>query len=272
MRFHRFAAVCAVVLMAALTVSCSKLKARDQLNKGVTAFRNAQFQAAITHFKNAIQLDPTLLNARLYLATAYLQLYVPGGESEDNGKIGQEAIAAYEDVLSHNPDSEQRVNALASIAQIYYNMKDFEKAKELQKRVLQIESNNPDPYNWIGQLDWAICYPRRMKVRKDLDIANPKDPSKPGILPPLPEKARKELADENGPLVEEGIQALEKALELRPNDFTALSYLNLMYREKADLEDNATARDEDLAKADDLVHKALGLKKQEEASATATVH
>jgi tetratricopeptide (TPR) repeat protein len=267
MKLHRLAAIGGVVLAAAFMMSCSKLKARDQLNKGVAAFRNAQFQAAITHFKNAVQLDPTLLNARLYLATAYSQLYVPGGESEDNVKIGKQAIAAYQDVLQRDPSN---TNAMASIAQIYYGMKDFEKAKDLQQRILKVEPNNPDPYNWIGQLDWAICYPRRMKMRKDLNIANPKDPTKPSILPPLPEKARQELQDQNGPLVEEGINALEKALQLRPNDFTALSYLNLMYREKADLEDETKARDEDLAKADELVQKALGVKKAEQAQASAS--
>jgi tetratricopeptide (TPR) repeat protein len=267
MKLHRLAAIGGVVLMAALMMSCNKLKARDQLNKGVTAFRNAQFQTAITHFKNAVELDPTLLNARLYLATAYSQLYVPGGESEDNLKVGKQAIAAYEDVLQRDPTN---TNAMASIAQIYYGMKDFEKAKGLQQRILKVEPNNPDPYNWIGQLDWAICYPRRMEVRKDLKIANPKDPTHPSILPPLPAKARQELQDQNGPLVEEGIKALQKALELRPNDFTALSYLNLMYREKADLEENPTDRDADLAKADELVQKALGVKKAEQAQASTT--
>ncbi len=267
MTLRRLAALGGIVLAAAFMMSCAKLKARDQLNKGVAAFRNAKFQAAITHFKSAVQLDPTLLNARLYLATAYSQLYVPGGEAEDNVKVGKQAIAAYEDVLKYDPSN---TNAMASIAQIYYGMKDFDKAKDLQKQVLKYEPNNPDPYNWIGQLDWAICYPRRMEMRKDLKIANPKDPTHPSILPPLPEKARKQLAEENGPLVEEGIKALQKALELRPNDFTALSYLNLMYREKADIEPDAKDREADLAKADELVQKALGVKKAEQAKAASS--
>jgi tetratricopeptide (TPR) repeat protein len=270
MTLKRLAPLLGVLLLAALSTGCNKLKARDQLNKGVAAFRGAQFQQAIEHFKRAVDLDPTLLNARLYLATAYYQSYVPGGDSEDNIKTGKQAIAAYEDVLSHNPDAEQQSSALGSIANIYYNMKDFEKAKELQERLVKLDPNNPDPYGWIGQLDWSICYPRRMKLRKDLKIANPVDPAKPGILPPLPEKARAELAEENGPLVDEGIQALTKAVELRPNDVTSLSYLNLMYREKADIEKDKAAREEDLNKADDLTQKALAAMKQQQAAASTT--
>jgi tetratricopeptide (TPR) repeat protein len=272
MTLKRLAPLLGVLLLVVTATGCKKLKARDQLNKGVTAFRGAQFQQAIEHFKQAVDLDPTLLNARLYLATAYYQLYVPGGESEDNIKIGKQAIAAYEDVLDHNPDAEQQTSALGSIAQIYYNMKDFEKAKELQERLVKLDPNNPDPYGWIGQLDWSVCYPRTMKLRKELNIANPIDPKNPGILPPIPEKRRVELAEQNGPLVEDGIQALTKAVELRPNDATALSYLNLMYRQKAEIESDKAAREEDLNKADELTQKALAAMKQQQAAASAAVH
>ena len=50
---------------------CNKLKARDLLNKGVNSFKNGQSDAAIEFFKQAKEADPELLNARLYLATAY---------------------------------------------------------------------------------------------------------------------------------------------------------------------------------------------------------
>ena len=36
---------------------CSKLKARDQLNKGVADFKNGQYDAAIEHFKQAKEAD-----------------------------------------------------------------------------------------------------------------------------------------------------------------------------------------------------------------------
>ena len=272
MTLKRLAPLLGVLLLAVAATGCKTLKARDQLNKGVTAFRAAQFQQAIEHFKQAVNLDPTLLNARLYLATAYYQLYVPGGDSEDNIKIGKQAIAAYQDVLAHNPDKEQQSNALGSIAQIYYNMKDFEKAKELQEQIVKLDPNNHDPYSWIGQLDWSLCYPRTMKLRKDLNIANPKDPKNPGVLPPIPEKARADLAQQNGPLVDDGIQALTKAVELRPNDATALSYLNLMYRQKAEIESDKSAAEDDIQKANELTDRALAAMKQQQTAASASTH
>ena len=258
MKVYKFALLAAMSLLLVASSGCRRLRARDQLNKGVGAFRNSQFQIAIVHFKNAVGLDPTLLNARLYLATAYVQQYVPGGESPENVKIAQQAIDAFGDVLKMDPSN---ANAIANIAQIYYNMRQFDKAKDYQRRWLQVEPNNPVPYYWIGVLDWAVCFPHTQQMRKDLKIEFPKDPKNPSSLPPFPEKARAQLEEQNGPLVKEGIEMLEKAIQLKPNDFDTMSYLNLLYRQKADLEATAAAREDDLKQADDWTNKALALRK-----------
>jgi len=259
MKPYKFAPLGVLLLLVAITSGCNRLKARDQLNKGVAAYRNAQFQAAIVHFKGAVALDPTLLNARLYLATAYAQQYIPGGESSDNVKIAKQAISAFDDVLRMDPSNS---TAMASVAQIYYNMKDFEKAKDYQRQWLKIEPNNPVPYYWIGVINWAICFPRTQQMRKDLKLDFPKNPKDPNTLPPLPEKARAKLEEQNGPLVQEGIEVLEKAIQLKPNDFDTMAYLNLIYRQKADLETDPSASAADLRLAEDWVNKALAVKKQ----------
>ena len=72
---RRASAFAAILLLAAGLSGCSKLKARDLLNKGVAAFKNAQYDTAIEDFKQAKELDPGLMNARLYLATAYASQY-----------------------------------------------------------------------------------------------------------------------------------------------------------------------------------------------------
>jgi tetratricopeptide (TPR) repeat protein len=258
MKPYKLAPFCAVLLLAVVSCGCNKLRARDELNKGVAAYRNGQFQAAIMHFKESVRRDPTLINARLYLATAYRQQYIPGGESEDNVKIAQQALDAFQDVLKMEP---QNVTAIASIAQTYYDMKKFDKAKEYQKRRLQIEPNNPDPYYWIAVLDWTDCYVRVGTVRKELKLNFARDPKDPNTLPPIPEKQRAELEEENGALVKEGLDALEKAIQLKPNDFDTMSYLNLMYRQKAEIESDPDARQADLKAADDWTDKAIEVRK-----------
>ncbi len=88
----RVLTVLAVLLALLSTVGCNKLRARDQLNKGVLSYKNAKYEDAIEHFKNAVELDPTLTNARLYLATAYMGQYIPGADSPDNNRYAEQAI------------------------------------------------------------------------------------------------------------------------------------------------------------------------------------
>ena len=260
MSARKLAVLCALFLLVGVSAGCRKmvnqLRARDQLNKGVGAFRNAQFQAAINYFQTAVSLDPALLNARLYLATAYAQQYIPGGESKENVKIAQQAISSFEDALKMDPNN---VTAIASIAQIYYNMNNFDKAKEYQRRRMQLEPNNPEPYYWIGVIDWMVCYRRNGQLRNELKL---NIPDSKGDFPPLPEKSRVELEKDNSAAVEEGLNALKKAIEMKPNDFDTMAYLNLIYRQNADIEKDRDARASDLKTADEWQQKALNLRKQ----------
>ncbi|MEW5979166.1 MAG: tetratricopeptide repeat protein [Acidobacteriota bacterium] len=199
---NRVAAACLIVLSTLTLAGCTKLKARDELNKGVRAFKDAQYETAVERFKSAVDLDPDLLNAHLYLATAYAAQYVPGGESDENKRLGQEAIKAFETVLQRDPTN---VGSVKGIAGIYLNMREFEKAKQYYLRTTELEPNNPEPYYSIGNVNWVLCY----------DKQNP--------LPP----------DRKSELIEEGLKALNKAVELDPNYYNAYFYINLLHRQKA---------------------------------------
>ena len=73
--------VAVLVLLTMAGAGCQKLKARDQLNKGVLSFKAGLYPASVEHFKTAVTLDPTYPVAREYLAMAYYMQYVPGAES-----------------------------------------------------------------------------------------------------------------------------------------------------------------------------------------------
>src|SRR6201995_450877 len=104
-RTARLVTVLAVAAMILGTTSCNKLKARDQLNKGVQAYRGAAYEEAIEHFKNAVSLDSDLKVAKMYLATAYAQQYVPGVDTPDNIRNAQQAIDEYKEVLQKDPNN-----------------------------------------------------------------------------------------------------------------------------------------------------------------------
>ncbi len=94
----------ATLSLLSMVTGCSKLQARDQLIKGVQAYKNAKFEEAIDHFQNAERLDPTLENAPLYLATAYAQQVVPDANTPENMKNAQLAVNAYQKVLAKDSE------------------------------------------------------------------------------------------------------------------------------------------------------------------------
>src|SRR5437879_858882 len=111
-------------------IGCGKLRARDQLNKGVQSYKNGKYEDAIDHFQRAVSFDSGLIVARLYLATAYAQQYIPGADTPDNNKMAEQAIEEYKHVIERNPGKEQKINSVKGIAYLYLQMKKFEDAKK----------------------------------------------------------------------------------------------------------------------------------------------
>src|SRR2546427_10865908 len=99
MKRHTTWLLATVAILALAATSCAKLQARDNLNKGVRAFRDAHYENAVSYFKQAVELDPDLTTAEIYLATAYSQQFVPEGRGEDNAKFAQLAIQTFDDVV-----------------------------------------------------------------------------------------------------------------------------------------------------------------------------
>src|SRR6266568_1788397 len=112
-----------VAALAAVSTGCQQLKARDNLNKGVQAYKNAKYPEAVAFFQKAVELDPTFKTTHLYLATAYMSQYIPGAESPENTHMGENAYNEYQNVLKLDPKDE---TATASIAALYFNQKKMD--------------------------------------------------------------------------------------------------------------------------------------------------
>ena len=257
-RFLFVLAVCASVS----GLGCDKLRARDQLNKGVQSYRSAQYDAAIEHFKNAVSLDPSLSVAGLYLATAYAQQCVPGVDTPDNTRNCNQAIDEFKELLKKNPGD---VNSLKGIASLYFNMasgapnpdeklKDLDQAKDYHQQVIKNDPSDAQAYYSVAVIDWTEAYKTRMDAKTAAGI-RAEDPIKD-------KKLCSEIQGKNQEKVQEGLDDLNKALEIQKDYDDAMAYLNLLYREKADLEcGDAEARKHDLATADDWVKKTMDTKK-----------
>jgi tetratricopeptide (TPR) repeat protein len=248
------------VALAGMVLSmsgCNRLAARDQLNKGVDAYKSARYEEAIGHFQKATQLDPSLPMAKTYLATALAQNVVPGLDTPDNLKTAQQAISIFQEVLATNPND---VNSLKQIAGIYFSTKKFDDAKIWQKKVLAVDPKDAEAAYTIGAIDWTLAHENALKA---LAPAGINDDGAGNVK--APKKIMEQIKEENAPLVAEGLQYLNQAVTNRPNYDEAMVYLNLIYRRKADVDyGDSAAVTADVAAAKDFTTKALGTRKANE--------
>jgi tetratricopeptide (TPR) repeat protein len=252
------------IAVIAGTSGCNKLRARDLLNKGVASFKNAQFDQAVEDFKEAAELDPDLLNARLYLATAYASQYIPGAPSDENLRHGQEAVAEYRTVLEKDPNNLSAIDGLASIlyqmAGQPFDEKKFEESKQFHEKHIALKPNDPNPYYSVGVIDWALAYRGNTEMRADYNKAHVNKQIKD--TDPLPPDVRKDYTDKYQAMVDDGINNLKKAIDLKPDYDDAMTYLNLLYRRKADMVESPAERDQLTKEADDLLDKVKEIKQK----------
>ncbi len=251
----RTTSILLVVVLAVLALAgagCQKLKARDELNKGVQAFRGGAYPTAVDHFKLAVSLDPEYSVAREYLAMAYFMQYVPGAESPENNRLWTAAYDEFMKVLSQQPNNSV---AVASVAQLFFNQKKLDEAQQWYQKLASVDPNNKTAYYTLGVIAWTKTFQPRMEKRAELGM-RPDDPG-----PIKDKKAREELRTQNLPIIEQGLKDLQKALSIDKEYDDAMAYMNLLYRERADIADNTDSFKQDTKEADGWLDRSLATKK-----------
>lgn len=243
---------------------CNKLKARDLLNQGTQAYKDGLTDKAIEDFKQATELDPQLLMAQLYLATAYQGQYIPGAPSDQNKRMGDEAVAEYRKVLEADPNN---VSALDGLGSMMYNMaatpytpEKFEESKTYHQKHIQLKPDDPQPYYWVGVIDWTLSWHANQELRAEYNRAHPTKQVKDDQ--PLPPDLRDQFSAKYGQTVAEGLDALKKANERRADYDDALAYESLLDRQQADMTADGGERDDLLRQADQLMDQVKQIKQK----------
>jgi tetratricopeptide (TPR) repeat protein len=196
--------------------------------------------------------------AKSYLATALGQNVVPGLLTPENLKTAQQSIDIFQDVLNKNPKD---VNSMKQIAGIELSIKRLDEAKAWQKKVFDLDPNDQEAAYTVAVIDWMQAH------QNTLNALNPAGLNDDGAgNAKAPKKIMEPLKAQNAAYVEEAETFLNKALAIKPNYDEAMSYMNLIYRCKADLDwGNEAARKSDVAQAEQWRTKAMGTRKENEA-------
>jgi tetratricopeptide (TPR) repeat protein len=261
MLFSLAVLACTLGMSAAIAQS---LSSRENLNLGVQAFKETRYSEAVEFFKKAVELDPNFPTARLYLATAYMSQYIPGGEAPENKQFAQSALEEFSKVLEADP---RNLLATQSIANIHFQQKDWDLAEEWHRKVIEIDPNNKEAYYTLGVGVWTRFLVVDRQARVDLGMR----PEEPG---PLKDAAvRAQLKAVWMAKLDAGIEWEQEALKVDPDYENAMAYMNLLIRYRADLLDSHDEYMSAIYEADRWVQKTLETqKKNAEKRAAAAGH
>ena len=241
-----------LLLLSALPLSgcgfLQMLRARDYSNKGVKAFADQKYDAAAQFFEKAIQEDPKFEVARLYLATSYMSMFVPGSPDPKSEKMAMKAIETFEFIANNAENIENKKSAMVAVASLYYQMKRADESKEWCNKVLKIDPTAAEAYYRIAVVDYDAAFEKTGVQGESIAYMS---------------------ADEKASVkawIDEGLLCLAKAIELKPNYWDAMEYQNLLFREKAKFESDDKIKTDLIRKADAISLEVVKgkLKAQEE--------
>jgi tetratricopeptide (TPR) repeat protein len=251
--------ILAFFLSAGVAQDDPKVAARTELNAGVQAFRQADYEEAVSHFEQAVALQPEDVTAHLYLATTYAQTFVPGVDTPENVVWATKALNEYREVLRRKPSD---MISLKGIGFLELQLKNFDQAKESYQRAIAADRNDPELFYSAGVIDWSIAY-RAIAAEKAKLPAKSQDSL---FLSSVCADARMAVQAH----VNDGLAMLTKAVSLREDYDDAMAYLNLLYRLRADVQcGNKEAHTADLKKANEWTDMAMAARKKKAEAAAA---
>jgi tetratricopeptide (TPR) repeat protein len=221
-----------------------RIHARLDLKNGNLSYIAGNYRDAITHYDRAIDRVPTFSRAFLNRAYSEEALFRASESLDERRMLADSAAAAFlryrELVESGHPDDGQApglerveqhmltlyldsqqpdkasallesrlashprdIASVTMLANLSMEQGDLEAALRWHRKRIEIEPGQPEAHCALAVMAWQFSYHNT-----------------------VPEDRRPALLDE-------GVHAAEKAVELRPDYFEALIYANLLYREKA---------------------------------------
>ncbi len=260
----RLAAALVVAALALAGTGCNRLQSRQLIRKGNQYFKEQLYADALETYKKAKELDPKENRLDKFIAMSYMGMYSPGSSNPKDVDALQNAIENFKKYLAERPDDEKAAKllvttymnsgkideaidffkdmlqrnakdtaAVQTIAMLYAKKGDFENSMVWQRKRAELEPKNAEVFYTMGVTAWDKSYNT------------------------VPEAM---AADQRRAIVEQGMKDLQTALQLNPDYFESMFYMNLLYRELAKI-DPPAQRAEDVAKAEEWQKKGLEVRK-----------
>jgi len=261
----------AALMLVLSSFGCQKIQARMEIKDANSAYEKEDYPTALKHYIKARQIDPSFPDLTRMIGYSEIGLYIPDDKSPANEQHADKAIAELTQYLKDRPDdriardalinmylnanrTSQAIDyfrnylaghpadleAVKSIATLYAKQGNFNESLNWYQKITLLDSKNPESFYIFG----VVCYE---KVAKN----PPADP--------------KEKMD----IIEKGKAALQHSIDMKPDYFESIVYLNLLWRQQALSETDPVKAQADVAQAEALKARAQEIIKQRKASAAA---
>jgi tetratricopeptide (TPR) repeat protein len=241
--------------------------ARGWINQGVLAFKGQQYDRAIEAFQKAIDLEPGNVNAHLYLANALTRLYVSRTPEDINARA-ERAKSEFRRVLELDSSNMTALSALATSslneAHVIHDQeaksRKLDDARDWFLKMIGVDPRNRDAYYSLGLIDWMKWHPSLVAARDRVGL-------KPEDVGPISDSGvRLDLKLRYGPVIEDGIANLNKALEIDPLYAEAMAYLDLLIRERANIRDSPEEYRSDIEEGEQWAQRARAARHKAQAA------
>lgn len=261
-------------LLAALSlsvlslVSCNKISARMAIRDANDAYAKEEYATALKSYRRAREIDASFPDLDRLIGYSLIGLYVPEDKSPANLKNADGAAVELRKYLRKRPDDriarEALINlylnadrtteainyfrdwltthptdleAVKSVATLYAKQGNFNESLNWYEKITRLDARNPESFYTFG----VVCYE---KVQKN---------------PPA------DMAERIA-IIEKGKAALSRAIQMNPEYFDALVYLNLLIRQQAIVETDPVKQQTLIAEADKVRARAVEIVRKRKAA------
>ena len=214
-----------LAILVATSSGCgviNRIRAKNELNEAAKAYREGHFPEAEQHSRRAAELDPNNKTAPMFIARTIHAQYRPGVQSQENMAKAQEAITAYQQLLSKNPQDEE---AYKAIAYLYEATKQDDKLRQWITDRAASDSAAPEKraeaYVVLASKNWDCSFKiTELPTNKMTTIDQATNKATVSYKKPSEQKD----FDQAQMCVKQGLVEAENAIKFDPNNESAWSY------------------------------------------------
>jgi tetratricopeptide (TPR) repeat protein len=239
---------------------------QELVRQGDALFASARYREALSAFEKARTQDPGNIDILRRVARSRWATWEPVFEDPSNRKVLETATGEYKELLARDPDDQEALDRLvrgwidlrrSDEAYVFLKDRNARRPEEPQTivflvRLCEIRGNPQERLSWLHRLvalapnDPAPHYALGTSAWEQ-SYNSPGDKLEAGLR-------RKVLAD--------GQAELDRAIALEPEYFEAMLYKNLLFREEAKIEPDASKKAALIQKGDEWQKKAFEVRKR----------